>query len=208
MLVACQGGAAVRRGRFRTIFSLIAVPDDRTVTTDEGPLEATLVFREQSDGRKVARLPGGKVVLVHWDHIERVRDGECWNVKLVHRETYTVAIPVEKARPELAAAVLPSSFGAALAKAIQTPIPSAAVPAAARVPVLAPPVPAVNPPATRSEPRPPAIQPSRVVGMNDRVAMFVDGANMDLACRSAGYFIDYRRARNFFLAHGLFYAAY
>src|SRR5262249_25005294 len=60
----------------------------------------------------------------------------------------------------------------------------------------------------RPESRGLVIPPSRVVGMNDRVAMFVDGANMDLACRTAGYFIDYRKARNFFLAHGLFYAAY
>jgi uncharacterized LabA/DUF88 family protein len=52
------------------------------------------------------------------------------------------------------------------------------------------------------------IHPSRVVGMNDRVAMFIDGANMDLACRLAGYFVDYRKARQFFLAHGLFYAAF
>lgn len=44
--------------------------------------------------------------------------------------------------------------------------------------------------------------------MNDRVAMFVDGANMDLAARNAGYFIDYLKARNFFLARGLFYAAF
>jgi uncharacterized LabA/DUF88 family protein len=183
------------------------VPDDRTATNDEGPLEATLVFREQSDGRKVARLPGGKVVLVDWDYIERVRDGECWHVKLVHRDTYTVATPVEKARAELATS-LSSPFGAALAKAMQTPTPSVAVPSPPRVPSPSPPEPIVNPLPSRSEPRAPAIQPSRVVGMNDRVAMFVDGANMDQACRSAGYFIDYRRARNFFLAHGLFYAAY
>jgi uncharacterized LabA/DUF88 family protein len=44
--------------------------------------------------------------------------------------------------------------------------------------------------------------------MNDRVAMFIDGANMDLACRLAGYFVDYRKARQWFLAHGLFYAAF
>ena len=49
---------------------------------------------------------------------------------------------------------------------------------------------------------------ARVVGMNDRVAMFVDGANMDLACRMAGHLIDYGKARSFFLAHGLFYATY
>ena len=39
---------------------------------DEGPAEATLQFHEQADGRKVARLGGGKVVLVHWDDVARV----------------------------------------------------------------------------------------------------------------------------------------
>jgi uncharacterized LabA/DUF88 family protein len=64
------------------------------------------------------------------------------------------------------------------------------------------------PPRERRPPERLVIQPSRVVGMNDRVAMFIDGANMDLACRLAGYFVDYRKARHLFLAHGLFYAAY
>lgn len=31
---------------------------------EQDPLEATLVFHEQADGRKIARLPGGKVLLV------------------------------------------------------------------------------------------------------------------------------------------------
>jgi len=31
---------------------------------DDEPVEAVLTFHEQADGRKVARLPGGKVVLL------------------------------------------------------------------------------------------------------------------------------------------------
>ncbi|HVW03673.1 MAG TPA: NYN domain-containing protein [Vicinamibacterales bacterium] len=178
---------------------------------DEGPAEATLQFHEQADGRKVARLGGGKVVLVHWDDVARVRDGEWWNVKLEHRETYSIAKPIERARPELLNPVIPASLAASLGKpdarvempAIETKAPSSRVP----------PVPAETGRPERkdagtSDTRPLAILPSRVVGMNDRVAMFVDGANMDLAARMAGYFVDYRKARNFFLAHGLFYAAY
>jgi uncharacterized LabA/DUF88 family protein len=40
------------------------------------------------------------------------------------------------------------------------------------------------------------------------VALFVDGANMDGALRSAGYFVDYRALREFLVAGGAFYAAY
>jgi hypothetical protein len=41
-----------------------AMSDERPVNDDE-PVEATLVFHEQSDGRKIGRLAGGKVVLIH-----------------------------------------------------------------------------------------------------------------------------------------------
>jgi hypothetical protein len=60
------------------------------------PSDATLVFREQTDGRKVARLPGGKVVLVDLNQVDRVRDGEAWFVRLRHRETFAIADPVER----------------------------------------------------------------------------------------------------------------
>jgi uncharacterized LabA/DUF88 family protein len=182
---------------------------------DEGPAEATLQFHEQADGRKVARLGGGKVVLVHWDDVARVRDGEWWNVKLEHRETYSIAKPIERARPELLNPVIPASLAASLGKpdaraempAVETKAPSPPVPptpAETGRPERKPDRADTRPADVRSS----AILPSRVVGMNDRVAMFVDGANMDLAARMAGYFVDYRKARNFFLAHGLFYAAY
>ena len=72
--------------------------DDRQLPLhDDEPMEATLVFREQADGRKVARLPGGKVVLVRREDIDRVRDGESWNVKLLHRETFSIATAIERA---------------------------------------------------------------------------------------------------------------
>ena len=198
--------------------------DDRLAPHDDDPREATLQFHEQADGRKVARLAGGKVVLVHWDDIGRVKNGEWWNVKLEHRDTYSVAKPVERARSELINQGL-ANLGSVLGRIVSRPAPpsdagqpGAGRPAADERGPVAPASTAgqarsrVEPPAIAERPRPEirgnAIQPSRVVGMNDRVAMFVDGANMDLACRTAGYFIDYKKARNFFLAHGLFYAAY
>jgi uncharacterized LabA/DUF88 family protein len=184
--------------------------DERPATHDEEPLEAELVFREQTDGRKVARLPGGKVVLVRREDIDRVKDGDRWRVKLVHRDTYSVATLVEKQRTELTNPVISSALGAVIGRiAPVAPAPAVVPPAPPAPPTVAPAPAAAKPPAPpRTEARPGAIPPSRVVGMNDRVAMFVDGANMDLACRLAGYFVDYRKARNFFLAHGLFYAAY
>jgi uncharacterized LabA/DUF88 family protein len=189
------------------------MPDDRPLLDDE-PAEGVFEFREQADGRKVARLPGGKVVLINFDDIGRIRDGERWRVRLQHRDTYAIASPVERERPLLTNPVLGSTPLAGLLKS-RPASPPAPVPAPA--PVVsqpgppAPSAPVATPARTtdrRPEERTPAIQPSRVVGMNDRVAMFIDGANMDGACRLAGYFLDYRKAQRFFLAHGLFYAAY
>lgn len=187
-----------------------------TPVPDE-PLEATLQFHEQADGRRVARLPGGKVVLVHWEGIERVHDGEWWNVKLEHRDTYSIARLVERARSELTHPLLPAGFALTSTRPATVPPPvekeKTGTPPEVVRPRTPPPPPAdsvraslVSAAHEPTEAR--GIPPSRVVGMNDRVAMFVDGANMDLACRAAGYFVDYRKARSFFLAHGLFYAAY
>jgi uncharacterized LabA/DUF88 family protein len=207
---------------------------DERVAQDDEPAEGTFLFREQADGRKVARLPGGKVILLHRDDVDRVRAGEWWNVRLTHRDTYTIARAVERASSELVSQIgstpLSTSMATAFAK-VPRPAPSGVgEPAPTNAPTtgidlkpatlrpLEPPVPAALPvparvealhaaPGPKRDPRPP-IPPSRVVGMNDRVAMFVDGANMDLACRLAGFFVDYGKARRFFLAHGLFYAAF
>jgi uncharacterized LabA/DUF88 family protein len=54
----------------------------------------------------------------------------------------------------------------------------------------------------------PAFDMTRILRPSDRVALFIDGANMDGASRSAGYFVDYRRARDFFLGPATFYAAF
>jgi uncharacterized LabA/DUF88 family protein len=180
-----------------------SIPD----VPDDTPTEATLTFYEQGDGRKVARMPGGKVVLVKASEIDRVKHGHQWRVRLLPRDTFYIAEPLEQVPLPKINPVL----SAEMAKLIVTR-PSAP-PEPARTP--APATPAAPPPA-KEAPRaisaaaPPSsrIDPSRVVGMNDRVAMFIDGANMDLASRMAGYFVDYKKARQYFLAHGLFYAAF
>jgi uncharacterized LabA/DUF88 family protein len=168
--------------------------------TAHEPAEAVLVFREQADGRKVSRLPDGKVVLVDLAHLERVGDGTRWRVSLRHRETFAIATPLDPA-PDAANPVL-------------TPE------AAARLRPLVPAVPATLPPtlerpdrpaeavAPSGPPPPLALRPGAVLRPTDRVALFVDGANMDGACRQAGFFVDYGKVRDLFAGGGLFYAAY
>ena len=190
----------------------MAVNPDVVLPNDDELVEATLIFREQADGRRVARLPQGKVVLVAAAEAERVKNGEQWRVRLRQRDTFAIADLVERV---LLPAINPV-LSADLAKLIQTRpsaepasrAPSPAKPAAQPVVTVPAPTDLPKPTAAPSLPAAVRIDPSRVVGMNDRVAMFIDGANMDLACRMAGYFIDYRKARQFFLAHGLFYAAF
>src|SRR5687767_2959066 len=63
---------------------------------DPGVDQVTLTFREQSDGRKVARLGTGKVVLVHYTALDKVKDGESWLVRLDHQALYAVAHPLER----------------------------------------------------------------------------------------------------------------
>ncbi len=191
-------------------------------------LEAELTFREQADGRKVARLPGGKVVLVNLDDLDKVGDGERWRVRLRHRETFAIADPIERCE-EPAAETAPGSApregaptepaGADLfeREAVQ-PVPPEAKPQVATLVEPSMPVPADESEAGEPLPVPderpgPAERaappdPRAVIRPTDRVAFFVDGANMDGACRRAGYFVDYRKAREFFLAGGLFNAAY
>jgi hypothetical protein len=61
---------------------------------------ALLPFKEQEDGRKVSFLKGGKVVLVDKSHVDDVKAGEWWFVQLAHKETFAVAIPIQKFDPE------------------------------------------------------------------------------------------------------------
>lgn len=202
---------------------------------DDEPHTAILTFREQADGRKVSRLPGGKVVLVNLPYLDMVGDGQRWRVRLRHRETFAVADPLERIftdphedeeagqDPEHAEGVagMPSHANGA-----QGP---AAVPAARTIGSAAPALPELGHPAEAAGPEEPRDvpfathgpderperaehtappDPAHVVRPGDRIAIFVDGANMDGACRAAGYFVDYGKAREFFLASGSFYAAF
>jgi uncharacterized LabA/DUF88 family protein len=183
---------------------------------EQDPLEATLVFHEQADGRKVARLPGGKIVLVDLRQIERVRDGDAWFVKLRHRDTFAIADPVEKVtRATLeASGGLTSGLGDALARALRaTPARESAAGASgpgvatSNATVLQEPRAGVA--ALPAVPAPPSsIDVSRILRVTDRVALFVDGANTDWSARAAGYFLDFRKAREFFHSHATFYAGF
>src|SRR5687767_12681134 len=83
---------------------------------EEEPEQVELTFREQSDGRKVARLPTGKVVLVELASLDQVKDGERWIVQLQHRDMFAVAKPLHRVQ------VTPA------APAVQTTIPRETLP--------------------------------------------------------------------------------
>lgn len=159
--------------------------------------QATLLFRQQSDGRKVARLPSGKVVLVELESLAKVGDNEWWLVRLRHKENFSIATPLEKvsepqARPGVVA-VSPA-------------------PASTAASTLAKVVPVVHARPERIfapfEVGGMLIEPENILRSHDRVAIFVDGANMDHACRAAGYWVDYRKARDYFVGPGNFYAGF
>lgn len=165
----------------------------------------TLVFREQADGRKVARLPSGKVALIELPSLAKVKDGERWLVRLDHHEMYAIARPLE--RIEVRAAVLeprpmPRETLPLTMAGPQKPAP----PTAAAKPVPAAPSP---PPAAVSFAAPePATKPSTVVQAGDRVAIFVDGANLDGACRDVGFFLDFAKLRRYLAATGHYYGGF
>jgi hypothetical protein len=58
--------------------------------------EATLRFRAQADGRRVSRMPDGRVVLVRENLSRRVGDRERWVVRLVPCGSFMVAEPLER----------------------------------------------------------------------------------------------------------------
>ncbi len=195
---------------------------------DEDIIETELVFREQADGRLVAKIAGGKAVLLERAEMGRVQDGECWRVRLRHFDTFALATLVkpcagnplmDESFGKMLKASLPfASAGPAGAKAAAAGCPAPAVapapapptgPTLADIASLAPTAPDVSgvPEPPEADPDGPP-DPRRVIMPSDRVAFFVDGANMDWSCRRAGYFVDYGKARTFFLAGGHFYAGY
>lgn len=179
---------------------------------DQEPSEATLTFREQSDGRKVSRLPGGKVVLVHLLEMDRVGDGESWRVRLEHRDTFAIATPIEAvagfSNPALARGLsgVVEQRKPSEPDAERPPSPAAEV---RRETLVETPSEEPSTIAELLEVSPPSsIEPRRILRPADRVALFVDGANMDGAARSAGYFVDYRKIRDYLIGDASFYAAY
>lgn len=216
-----------------SVNSDVRLPEDGS---DE-PAEAVLMFHEQADGRKVARLPGGKVVLLDLRHLDRIVGGERWRVRLVHKETFAIAEPIDLHRePLLPNPVIPAGFQLPRAPVrparAEAPVPAPAaapvapgppvtrvVPAAPVVPPVPPvvvraPAPGPEPPRVEAKPVPAstflskAANPRDIVRAGDRVAIFIDGANMDGACRSAGYFVDYGKAREYFLGGASYYAGF
>lgn len=183
---------------------MMATNQDSPQGPGADPLDATLVFHEQADGRKVSRLPGGKVVLIDLAQMDRVRDGEAWFVRLRHKETFAIAEPVERLTNAARDAATP--VGSALADAFsrvklvgpRTPRNEKSIEAAARAaaPAEAPDVP------------PEAVDIARLLRATDRVALFIDGANTDGAARLAGYFVDFRKVRTYFLSNATFYAGF
>ena len=49
---------------------------------------------------------------------------------------------------------------------------------------------------------------TKLLRPGDRIALFVDGANTDGAARAAGYFVDFRKAREFLTANARPYASF
>jgi uncharacterized LabA/DUF88 family protein len=170
------------------------------------PPDATLIFHEQADGRKVARLPGGKVVLIDLNELDLVRDGEPWYVKLRHKETFAIATPVEKVTSAVLDSQGVSAAATTMAQAFRR-VRTVELKSPAAGPA---PAPALRSAAAAEPDRGVAgtIDVARFIRPADRVAFFIDGANTDGAARHAGYFLDFTRAREFFLACGTFYAGF
>ena len=183
----------------------MATPIDPS-TAAADPVDATLIFHEQADGRKVGRLPGGKVVLIDLAQMDRVKEGEVWFVKLRHRETFAIADPVERltnaAREADAPAVsaLADAFSRAKHVAQRTRGDRSSTDPSSPTRKTSP-APAEPPPAE-------AVDVARLLRPADRVALFIDGANTDGAARLAGYFLDFRKVRDYFLAGATFYAGF
>ncbi len=166
------------------------------IALDTGIDQQTLTFYDQLDGRKVARMPSGKVALIHYDQLGKVFDGEQWLVQLEHHDTYAVAYPIER-----------------IERRQETPV----VTITAKKPMAAEPqlVELVAEDATAPEPVKREFVPPKGRGMpenflraEDRVAFFVDGANMDGASRDAGYKLDFFKVGKFLRAGASFRAAY
>ncbi len=143
-----------------------------------------LQFRAQADGRRVSNVHG-KIVLVNHDEREDVEDGEWWRVRLDHKETFAIAYLIEEAAEE----DRPTEEEEAQEIRVR-----------------------VTPPREYSSGKtvhnPHAHDLDVDLDPADRVALFVDGANMDFASRKAGFFVDWARVKDHFTSRGQFYGAF
>ncbi len=166
--------------------------------------EWELVFHEQDDGRRVSRLPSGKVVLVDLAERDRVQDGELWQVRVLHHDAYAIAhlidLVTDTPGPDVAARRLDGPEEMAEEEMLDVVVRSrgTAEPRARE----------------RREPREAAhwvAKPDEVIRPGERVAVFIDGASADQACREAGFWFDYVRllqwARGAGTLHGGYYYA-
>ena len=177
--------------------------------------EAELSFYEQLDGKKVAFI-GSKCVILDRELKDRVKRGELWRVKLADKGTFFIGFPVAKvvdgAKPGTATVAtlvpqLQKTIGAPATQAVQVPVkaaPTASVPPSAPI-VKAKPARANEGPTTLAGM---TLEPDNVIRPEDRVAFFVDGANIDNACTHAGFFLDWRKTLGYFVGKGLFGGAY
>ncbi len=171
----------------------------------EAEEEWELVFTEQDDGRRVSRLPSGKVVLVDLAERDRVQAGEQWLVRVMHHEAYAIAHlvemitdnpdpdtpprrlngPDELEEEEMLDVVVRTRDSRDTREPRETRRPRNATQWTAR--------------------------PDEIIRPGERVAVFVDGAVADQSCREAGYWFDYVRllgwARGSGILHGGYYYA-
>jgi len=138
-----------------------------------------LVFREQYDGRRISFLEG-KCVLIGTQWRDDVKDGQKWQVAIRHSDTYAVAKPlalIAEASPEHAK---PRERLIVAGRDIQGNFV----------------------PTSPTKVHGSWIEPEDIVADGERVAFFVDAANVDRAARDAGLRIDWPRLRDYFLGPG------
>lgn len=153
--------------------------------------EWELVFREQEDGRRVSRLPSGKVVLVDLAERDRVQDGELWQVRVMHHEAYAIAHLVELVtdQPDLEAA--PRRLDGP-----EEPVEEELLDVVVREKGV------------RRGTTGWVAKPEEIIRPGERVAVFVDGSAADAACRDAGYWFDYVRMLQWCRGAGILHGGY
>ncbi len=178
---------------------------------DDAITEAELVFREQADGRKVSRLPNGKIVLIELQELDRVKDGERWKVELAQKDTFAIAHVIERLEANAAASFSPPRMNYAPSRMAPRRNPTQIVMPPSTPPKMGTVAQQTTPPVSVAPILTSAMTqaaPTSVIHKGDRVALFIDGANTDGASREAGYFVDFAKARKLFQGDSTAYAAF